>query len=85
MPDDDIRYEGGIDERGEPFVDLVCGDKVIASMTPRNARLHARAVITTAAVAEQDAMLRRWLLTQMGEEAAARKFEQFTRFRQENS
>jgi hypothetical protein len=50
-------HQSGVSPTGEPFVQLIQDDKIIAQMSPEQARDHARAVTEAAEAAEQDAFL----------------------------
>ena len=50
-------HQSGVNQRGEPFVQLVLDGKVIAQQTPQEARDHARAITEAAEASEQDAFM----------------------------
>ena len=50
-------HQSGVNPKGEPFVQLLLGEKIIGQMTPDEARDHARAITEAAESAEQDAFL----------------------------
>ena len=50
-------HQSGISSKGEPFVQLMLGEKVIGQFTPEHCRYHARAITEAAEAAEQDAFL----------------------------
>jgi 6-phosphogluconate dehydrogenase len=54
-------HQSGVNRAGEPFIQLILGDKVIAQQTPEMAREHAHAVLEAAEAAEQDAFLVHWV------------------------
>jgi hypothetical protein len=70
MPDDPkdhvLWHQSGISPHGEPFVQLLRDDKIIAQMSPEQARDHARAVTEAAEAAEQDAFIWDWVLNKVG-------------------
>lgn len=54
-------HQSGVNQAGEPFVQLILGDKVIAQQTVEVAREHATAMLEAAEAAEQDAFLFDWV------------------------
>lgn len=80
-------HQSGVNRDGEPFVQLILGDKIIAQQTPEMAREHALAVLAAAEATEQDAFLAYWLKTKIGatEEAAAQVLVDFRNFRRERT
>ena len=59
-------HQSGVNPAGEPFVQLVLGDKVIAQMATEEARDHARAITEAAEAAEQDAFMMAFLQQRVG-------------------
>jgi hypothetical protein len=59
-------HQSGINSQGEPFVQLLQGEKVIGQMTPLEAREHAQAILEAAEAAEQDAFIYDWVLNRVG-------------------
>jgi hypothetical protein len=52
-----LMHQSGVNQRGEPFVQLILDGKVMGQMTPTEARDHARAISEAAEAAETDAFL----------------------------
>lgn len=50
-------HQSGVSPKGEPFVQLILDNEVIAQMSPEQARDHARTLTEAAEAAEQDAFL----------------------------
>ena len=50
-------HQSGVNQKGEPFVQLILEDKLIAQMSPQEARDHGLAMFEAAEAAEQDAFL----------------------------
>ena len=50
-------HQSGVAPTGEPFVQLIRDEEVIAQMSPEQARDHARAITEAAEAAELDAFL----------------------------
>lgn len=63
---DTLWHQSGVNQKGEPFVQLVKDGKVIGQMTPEEARDHANAVLQAAEAAETDAFLFQWAQTTLG-------------------
>jgi len=61
-----IWHQSGINQRGEPFVQLLRGDQIIGQMDPEQARDHARAILEAAEAAEQDAFIFQWVQERVG-------------------
>jgi hypothetical protein len=59
-------HQSGVAPTGEPFVQLLQDDKIIAQMSPEMARDHARAITEAAEAAEQDAFLMDFTVKKMG-------------------
>jgi hypothetical protein len=64
MPDDvkpddllTLWHQSGVNPKGEPFVQLLLGDKVIAQLDMELAREHGHAMLEAAEAAEQDAFI----------------------------
>ena len=89
MPDkpdgisDILWHQSGVSASGEPFVQLLRGEEVIAQMDVEQARDHARAITEAAEAAEQDAFLRDWVINKVGagEEQAAGLILDFRKYR----
>lgn len=64
FPDDILWHQSGVNLKGEPFVQLLRGEKIIAQMDPGQARDHARAITEAAEAAEQDAFMLSFLQDQ---------------------
>ena len=50
-------HQSGVAPTGEPFVQLLLDDQIIAQLSPEMARDHARSITEAAEAAEQDAFL----------------------------
>lgn len=59
-------HQSGVNPKGEPFVQLLLDQEIIAQMSPEQARDHARAVTEAAEAAEQDAFLWDWTQKEVG-------------------
>jgi hypothetical protein len=59
-------HQSGVAPTGEPFVQLLRDEEVIAQMSPEQARDHARAITEAAEAAEQDAFLVSFAREQIG-------------------
>lgn len=59
-------HQSGVNQQGEPFVQILLGERVIGQMDPSEARDHARAVTESAEAAEQDAFMLDFLQTKIG-------------------
>jgi hypothetical protein len=67
LPDNDIIWhQSGINQKGEPFVQLLRGDQIIGQMTTGEAREHAQAMLEAAEAADQDAFLWDWTINHVG-------------------
>jgi hypothetical protein len=67
---DFLWHQSGINPKGEPFVQLIRGETVIAQMSAEQARDHARAILESAEAAEQDAFMVAWLKKKLGVDEA---------------
>jgi hypothetical protein len=78
-----IWHQSGVNQKGEPFVQLLLGEKIIGQMDPEQARDHARAILEAAEAAEQDAFLWSWVIEKVGAgpEQAAGMIVDFRKFR----
>ncbi len=87
LPDDVLWHQSGINEQGEPFVQLIRGDKVIGQMSPDQARDHGHAMIESAEAAEQDAFVYDWVTIKLEGNAkmAAIFLIEFRRYRAERT
>jgi hypothetical protein len=63
---DGLWHQSGINQQGEPFVQLLRGEKIIAQMDPEQARDHASAITEAAEAAEQDAFMVHFLREKIG-------------------
>lgn len=63
ISDEILWHQSGVNSKGEPFVQLIRGDKVIAQMSPEQARDHGHAIIEAAEASEQDAFIYDWVQT----------------------
>jgi len=66
LPDDILWHQSGVNQKGEPFVQLLRGEKIIAQMDTEQARDHARAITEAAEAAEQDAFIFDWVCNKVG-------------------
>jgi hypothetical protein len=80
-------HQSGVNREGEPFIQLLLGDRIIAQMTPEDARSHAQAVIESAEASEQDAFMIHFFRTKLGVDfnEAGQILIEFRKFRQEES
>jgi hypothetical protein len=80
-------HQSGVNPHGVPFVQLILNDKVIAQMTPAEARDHARAITEAAEASETDAFLWTWVLDKVGADKpqAAGLIADFRRFREQST
>ena|ERR1700688_1875457 len=87
LPDDVLWHQSGVNAKGEPFVQLIRGTKVIAQMDPEQAREHGQAMVEAAEAAEQDAFIFDWVLNRVGggQEQAAGLLADFRRYRGERT
>ncbi len=65
--DDVLWHQSGVNQKGEPFVQLIRGTAVIAQMSVQQAREHGNAIIEAAEAAEQDAFLFDWVINKVGQ------------------
>jgi hypothetical protein len=66
LSDDVLWHQSGVNRKGEPFVQLIRGETVIAQMDPEQARDHGRAILEAAEAAEQDAFIFDWVCNKVG-------------------
>lgn len=59
-------HQSGVNAKGEPFVQLILGEKVIAQMDVAQARDHGMAIVEAAEAAETDAFVYQWVLEHVG-------------------
>jgi hypothetical protein len=80
-------HQSGVNLRGEPFVQLIRGTKIIAQMDLEQAREHAQAILEAAEASEQDAFILDWAKTKVGttQEQAAQLLVEFRKFRAERT
>lgn len=80
-------HQSGVNRAGEPFVQLILGEKIIAQQSVEEAREHAHAMLEAAEAAEQDAFLVSWVKTHIGadERAAAGLLNDFRNWRRERT
>lgn len=58
MSDEHILWhQSGVNQKGEPFVQLLQDDKVICQLTPEQARDHAKNILEATEASEQDAFM----------------------------
>jgi hypothetical protein len=88
-PDDflPLWHQSGVNRAGEPFIQLILGDRVIAQQSIEQAREHAQAILEAAEAAEQDAFLVHWVKNCIGadENAAAGLLQDFRKWRMEHT
>lgn len=80
-------HQSGINRKGEPFVQLLLDQEIIAQLTPELARQHAQQITEAAEAAEQDAFLFDWVRRKVGAgpEQAAGMIADFRRYRAERT
>ena len=61
-----IWHQSGVAPTGEPFIQLLLDDQIVAQLSPDQARDHARAITEAAEAAEQDAFLVDFARTVLG-------------------
>ena len=61
-----IWHQSGINQKGEPFVQLLKNEQIICQMTPEQARQHAHQVLEAAEASEQDSFLYNFATDEMG-------------------
>lgn len=78
-------HQSGVNQRGEPFVQLLLDGKPIGQMTPAEARGHAHVIIETAEAAETDAFLWDFVRNNLKgtDEAAVALMQAFRTYREE--
>lgn len=87
-PEDGIPlwHQSGVNRAGEPFVQLILGEKVIAQQSVAQAREHGLAMFEAAEAAEQDAFLVHFFKSKgAGEKQAAIILQDFRNFRREQT
>lgn len=52
-----IWHQSGVNQKGEPFVQLLVDEKVVGQFNPAECRDHARTITEAAEAAEQDAFM----------------------------
>jgi hypothetical protein len=85
MPKEQVLWhQSGVNRRGEPFVQLMLDDQVIAQMDPMSARSHAANILETIEAAEQDAFMLSFAKETIGvdEHGAAQLLTEFRRWRE---
>jgi hypothetical protein len=82
-----LDHQSGVNREGEPFIQLINGDKLIGQMSPEDARDHALAMIEAAEAAEQDAFLIWFVKTQLkgDEKMAVSLLGEFRQWREKRS
>jgi hypothetical protein len=85
LPDNIIWHQSGINQKGEPFVQLLKGTEIIGQMSVEEARDHARAMTEAAEAAETDAFIYQWVVEHVGSdrERAGQLLVDFRRYREE--
>src|SRR6266478_8679287 len=64
--DNVLWHQSGVNRDGEPFIQLILNDKVIAQQSIEQAREHARAMLEACEAAEQDAFMVHFLRKNVG-------------------
>lgn len=59
-------HQSGVAPTGEPFVQLLRDEEIVAQMSPEQARDHARAITEAAEAAEQDAFMMEFAQKEIG-------------------
>jgi hypothetical protein len=87
LPDDILWHQSGVNQKGEPFVQLLRGDKIIAQMSPEQARDHGRVIVEAAEAAEQDAFIFDWVKNKVGvgPAQASGLLQEFRQYRRERT
>lgn len=87
IPDDILWHQSGVNAKGEPFVQLIQGGKVIGQMSPQEARDHAQAMIEAAEATEQDGFIMDWVINKVGAgpQQAAGLIADFRQYRRERT
>jgi hypothetical protein len=87
LPDDVLWHQSGVNAKGEPFVQLIRGHKIVAQMDPEQARDHGRVIIEAAEAAEQDAFLFGWAqkIVGVGQVQAMGLLQEFRQYRRERT
>lgn len=67
--DNVLMHQSGVNKHGEPFIQLLINNKVIAQLTPEQAREHAHVVMEAAEASEQDAFMLDWTQRVVGVDA----------------
>lgn len=77
-------HQSGVNQYGQPFVQLLLDDKPIAQMTPAECRDHARAITEAAEAAETDAFLWEFVTNDLKgtRQAAVDLMKSFRRYRE---
>lgn len=79
-------HQSGVSPTGDPFVQLLRDETIIAQLSPEQARDHARAITEAAEAAEQDAFLFDFGRLKLGDaQAGMRLIVAFREFRAERS
>lgn len=80
-------HQSGVNRAGEPFIQLILGEKAITQLSVEQAREHALAILEAAEAAEQDAFLVHWVKEYIGagESAAAGLLMEFRNWRREQT
>ena len=76
-------HQSGVNRDGEPFIQLIRNDQVIAQMSVSQAREHGLAILEAAEAAEQDAFLVQFAKDRLGvdDRCAAIILQDFRNFR----
>ena len=80
-------HQSGVAPTGEPFVQLLLDEEIIAQLSPEQARDHARAITEAAEAAEQDAFMMAFAQEKIGLDfnTAGRVLVDFRNFRAERT
>ncbi|MGO9893120.1 MAG: hypothetical protein ACLPX8_02760 [Bryobacteraceae bacterium] len=65
-PDNILWHQSGINQKGEPFVQLLRGTEIVCQMDTEQARQHAHAILEAAEAAEEDSFIFDWVLNHVG-------------------
>lgn len=82
-----VGVQSGVNPKGEPFVQLLFGNRIVCQMTAAQAREHALALVMAAEAAEGDAFITKWVLERVGADmmAVAGLLGDFRKFRLEQT
>jgi hypothetical protein len=86
-PQNVLWHQSGVGKDGEPFVQLLMGERIICQMDVNQARDHARVVLEAAEAAEQDAFIYDWVINRVGsgQTQALGLLQDFRQYRRERT